>query len=86
MSRVSGLEAPEQAVWARVPAQAVRQEDSGGQRSLACCRPRAHRVNHDLATEQLIKKHLTEYLGPPQGPVELTQKIHLHRSGCLVED
>ena len=56
MSRVSGLEAPEQAVWTRVPAQAVRQEDSGGQRSLACCRPRAHRVNHDLATEQLIKK------------------------------
>ena len=25
--------------------------DSGGQRSLACCSPWGHRVEHDLATE-----------------------------------
>ena len=48
-------------------------------------------VNHDLATEQLIKKRPPRHTfnrmsGTPQGPVGLTQKIHLHRSGCLVED
>ena len=31
-------------------------EDSGGQRSLACCSPWSRRVGHDLATEQQRKE------------------------------
>ena len=28
--------------------------NSGGQRSLACCSPRGHRVRHDIATKQQL--------------------------------